>query len=71
MDQCMVNLDTVPEAKIGEEVVLIGKQNGEAIKVEELAQDWGTITYEVICGLADRVPRFFIDSSSKNGKTSK
>ena len=71
MDQCMVNLDAVPEAKIGDEVVLIGRQNGAAITVEELAQDWGTITYEVICGLADRVPRFFIDSSTKNGKASK
>jgi alanine racemase len=67
----MVNLDTVPEAKIGDEVVLIGKQNGAAIKVEDLAQDWGTISYEVICGLADRIPRFFIDSSTSNGKTSK
>jgi alanine racemase len=71
MDQCMVNLDTVPEAIIGDEVVLIGRQNGATIKVEELAQDWGTISYEVICGLADRIPRFFIDSSTSNGKTSK
>jgi alanine racemase len=70
MDQCMVNLDAVPEAKIGDEVLLIGKQNGAAITVEELAQEWGTITYEVICGLADRIPRFYIQSITKNGKTS-
>lgn len=61
MDQCMVKLDEVPDANIGDEVVLIGKQNGIRIGVEELAEDWGTITYEVICGLADRVPRFYIN----------
>ncbi len=63
MDQCMVKLDDVPDAKIGDEVVLIGKQNGTHISVEALAEDWGTITYEVICGLADRVPRFYINET--------
>jgi alanine racemase len=59
MDQCMLQLDAVPEAKIGDEVVLIGVQGNECITVNDLARDWGTIPYEVICGLADRVPRFF------------
>lgn len=59
MDQCMLQLDNVPEAQIGDEVVLIGEQDGEKITVGDLARDWGTIPYEVICGLADRVPRFY------------
>lgn len=59
MDQCMLQLDGVPDAQIGDEVVLIGEQDGETLSVGELARDWGTIPYEVICGLADRVPRFY------------
>jgi alanine racemase len=59
MDQCMLQLDSVPDAQIGDEVALIGEQGNETISVSELARDWGTIPYEVICGLADRVPRFY------------
>jgi len=60
MDQCMVQLDGLPEAQIGDEVVIIGKQNGEEITATDLAQEWGTINYEVICGLAARMPRYYI-----------
>jgi alanine racemase len=59
MDQCMVQLDAVPEAKIGDEVVLIGRQGDARITPEEIAQDWGTSCYEVVSGLAARVPRVY------------
>ena len=61
MDQCMIQLDSIPDAKIGDEVVLIGQQNGASITVDELAQKWGTINYEVVCGLADRLPRVYFN----------
>ncbi len=58
MDQCMVKL---PEgASLGTEVVLIGKQNGEEIRAEEVAERWGTINYEVITGISARMPRVFV-----------
>jgi alanine racemase len=44
---------------VGEEVVLIGRQAGEAIPAEELADRWGTINYEVTCGIGRRVPRLY------------
>lgn len=59
MDQCMLQLDNVPEAKVGDEVVLIGKQGDESISVDEVAERWSTINYEVVCGLADRLPRIY------------
>jgi len=59
MDQCMLQLDHVPEVQVGDEVVLLGKQGGEEIMSEEVAQRWGTINYEVVCGLADRLPRIY------------
>lgn len=59
MDQCMVQLDAVPEAEAGEEVVLIGWQGDAHISAEEVAQRWGTINYEVVCGIGKRVPRVY------------
>lgn len=61
MDQCMLQLDGVPEAKIGDEVVLIGHQGSEFISVDEVALRWDTINYEVVCGLAERLPRIYIE----------
>jgi alanine racemase len=59
MDQCMVNLDDIPDAKVGDEVVLIGTQGSETIAPEDYAKAWNTTNYEVICGIHTRVPRFY------------
>jgi alanine racemase len=59
MDQAMVALDCVPGAKIGDEVVLVGTQGGSRITAEEVGAAWGTINYDVVCGLANRLPRFY------------
>jgi alanine racemase len=60
MDQCMLQLDSVPQVQPGDEVVLIGRQGDQTITSEELAQEWGTINYEVVCGLAARLPRLYL-----------
>ena len=59
MDQCMIDLNDLPEANIGDEAVLIGQQGDQMISVEEVAASWGTINYEVTCGIAHRVNRFY------------
>jgi len=59
MDQILVQLDEVPTARAGDEVVIIGEQGKERITAEEVATRWGTINYEVTSGLAARVPRLF------------
>ncbi len=59
MDQISVQLDRVPDAQEGDEVVLIGKQGNEKISAESVADLWGTINYEVVCGLSARVPRVY------------
>lgn len=66
MDQCMLQLDAVPEARIGDEVVLIGSQNGETLTADEVASRWGTINYEVITGLAARLPRLYFDEDGES-----
>lgn len=61
MDQCMVNLDDVPDAKVGDEAVLIGTQGTETITAEEIAHAWNTTNYEVVNSLHARVPRFYLN----------
>jgi alanine racemase len=58
MDQLMVNIED-GSGYNGDEVVLIGEQGGERVTVEELA-DWaGTIPYEVLTAISERVPRVY------------
>lgn len=60
MDQCMVQLDDVADAQIGDEAVIIGCQGQDEITATEIARHWETINYEVICGLASRMPRYYL-----------
>jgi alanine racemase len=59
MDALMVDLATVPEARIGDEAVLLGSQGSERITVQELASLRGTVTYDVLTGLRGRLPRVY------------
>jgi alanine racemase len=61
MDQFMVDLSEVPEAQLGDEVVLYGRQGDERITLEETAEAAGTIPYELGCILTRRVPRIHRD----------
>ena len=57
MDWTIVDLTDVPKAKVGDEVVMIGRQGERWISAEDLARDVGTISYEITCGISKRVPR--------------
>ncbi len=56
MDQIMVDVGNTL-VKVGEEVVLIGKQGKNRVTTEELASLSNTIPYEIVCGLGSRIPR--------------
>jgi alanine racemase len=60
MDQIMVNLQSVPNAKIDDEVVVIGRQGDEEITVEEVAERLNTIATQVLSLFSARVPRIFV-----------
>ncbi len=57
MDQTIVDVSTCPEATVGDEVIVIGRQGEEYIGADELGTLAGTISYEVLSGLMPRVPR--------------
>jgi len=59
MDQTMIDLGSIGGVKVGDEVVLIGKQGLDEIRAENLARMAESIAYEVVCGISNRVPRVY------------
>ena len=57
MDMLTVDLTPVPAAGRGSEVTLWGRAaNGSVVSVDDIAQAAGTVSYELLCALAQRVP---------------
>jgi Alr-MurF fusion protein len=57
MDQCMIDVSYIPQARVGDEVVLIGCQGRAVLTAEMVAQRLGTSSYEVVSAILARVPR--------------
>lgn len=57
MDQCIIDITHIPHVKVGDEVVLIGRQGTTSLTAEQVAQRLGTINYEVVSEILARVPR--------------
>ena len=53
MDMITLDLRGVPEARIGDRVVLWG----DGLPVEDIARNAGTIGYELLCHVTERIPR--------------
>ncbi len=60
MDLTMVDVSGAPAVKLGDEVVLIGKQGGEEILVAEVAERAGTVAWEILTGIGSRVRRVYL-----------
>ena len=67
MDHSMVDVSAVPEARIGDEVVLIGKQGNAAITANQLAAWAGTTVHEVPTVIGHRVKRVYLDRERPEG----
>jgi alanine racemase len=65
MDLTMVDTGGVPEAQVGDEAVIFGAQGEEMITVDEVAARLGTINYEVVTGVAARVPRVYLQKAAE------
>ena len=69
MDQTIVDVSGIPETSMGDEVTVFGpaagpRNSNPADTADSVAEKTGTINYEVVCGVARRVPRVYI----QNGK---
>lgn len=67
MDQFMVDLGANGSAYVEDDVVLIGTQGGETISVEDVARRAGTIGYEILTRLNERVPREYVGGPAAVG----
>jgi alanine racemase len=61
MDQIVVDCGSDASVRLGDEVVLLGRQGEEEITADEWAEHLGTISWEVLCGIGPRVPRLVVD----------
>jgi alanine racemase len=61
MDWTMIDVTNVPGGgvNVGDEVIVIGSQNGLGITAEEIGAQAQTISYEITCGISRRVPRVY------------
>jgi len=58
MDQCLVNVSVLKgTVSLGDEVVIIGRQENEGVTVDDLARKLNTINYEIVTNISGRVPR--------------
>jgi alanine racemase len=55
MDMFMVDVTTIPDIKEGDEVIIFGSQ----LPVEQVAAWAGTIPYEIMTGISQRVKRVY------------
>ena len=63
MDQMTVNIGW-ETAYNGDEVILLGEQDGEMITADDLAVLAGTIPYEILTNINTRVPRIYVEEKS-------
>jgi alanine racemase len=60
MDQAALDVRSVPHVAVGDVVTLIGEEGGAALSAHDLAEASGTISYEVLCAISNRVPRRYL-----------
>ena len=62
MDQILVDVTPLRgRVALGDEAVLIGRQQDEELTSDELAEKLGTINYEIVTAIAARVPRVVVE----------
>ncbi len=61
MDMAMADVSKVPGAKRGDVATVFGRDGKAFLPVEEQAARAGTISYELLCAVGERVPRIYVD----------
>jgi alanine racemase len=60
MDWVFVDVTGLPGVGPGEEVVMMGSGKGATITADEIAEQAGTIPYEVLCNVSRRITRRYV-----------
>jgi alanine racemase len=59
MDQSSIDISHIRDVKVGDEVVIVGEQGDDEITMQEIADRIGTINYEVLTSLGERISRVY------------
>ncbi len=59
MDQTIIDVTDLPAAAVGDEAVLVGRQQGAEIDLTEFSRWADTIPWETLCSVTKRVPRLY------------
>ena len=60
MDQIMLDVTEIPDVQEGEVVTLLGKDQLDSISADDWADKLGTISWEILCGFKNRLPRVIV-----------
>jgi len=60
MDLTLIDVGHIPDAAVGNEVVILGRQKDEEITADEMATTLNTINYEIVSTITGRVPRIYL-----------
>lgn len=69
MDHIMVDATGCEDVREGDEAVIMGSQGEESVWADEIAAKAGTISYEIICAVAKRVPRVYMKDGREAFRT--
>lgn len=69
MDQTLVDVTDIPGVQRGDEVVIYGEQEGQIIRIEEMASRLDRIPYELTCAVGSRVRRQYVLNNVIVGET--
>lgn len=61
MDQCMIKINKNNDIKVGDEVIIFGE--GNELRIENLANELGTINYEMLCMISRRIERVYMEGN--------
>lgn len=60
MDQCMVDITYIPEAKEGDEVIIYGDGTNNTLSISDVSELAETNKNELVCRISMRTPRVYI-----------
>jgi alanine racemase len=63
-----VDVTHLPQLQDGDVVTLLGQDGAQVITVDDWAEKLGTISWEILCGFKNRLPRVTVNSAVSRGE---
>ena len=64
MDSCMADITDIPQAELGDEVTIIGRDGARVQTAADLARAAGTVPHAILTGISPRVPRVYAEEEA-------